>query len=139
MVMLYHKGSFNYHVNIMTFRRLGVRLLKFKWGPALVHRLTGEDEDRLHQMQRIYLEDPKRLLSRDQFLNQNTDGAGNPLARVYTRNEAAAMFSKFSDVRTEVHFLNKRWIPLVGSLIPRSVESGLGSRVGWHLWIIARK
>jgi ubiquinone/menaquinone biosynthesis C-methylase UbiE len=139
MVMLYHKNSFNYRVNIMTFRRLGVRLLRFKWGPRFVHRLTGEDEDRLKQMQQIYLEDPKQLLSRDEFLSQNTDGAGNPLARVYTRAEAAAMFSKFSDARTEVHFLNKRWIPLIGSLIPRLVEGELASWMGWHLWIVALK
>ncbi|HTG16518.1 MAG TPA: class I SAM-dependent methyltransferase [Blastocatellia bacterium] len=139
MVMLYHKNSFNYHVNIMTFRRLGVRLLKFGWGPALVHRLTGEEVDRLRQLQKLYREDPRQLLSSDEFLNQNTDGAGNPLARAYTRAEAAAMFSRFSDVRTKVHFLNKRWIPLVGSLIPRSVEQRLASSMGWHLWIIAGK
>jgi len=139
MIMLYHKNSFNYRVNIMTVRRLGVRLLKFKWGPAFVHRLTGEEEDRLRQLQRLYLEDAGGLLSRDQFLNQNTDGAGNPLARVYTRDEAAAMFSKFGDVRTETHFLNKRWIPLVGNFIPRSVEGRLASSMGWHLWITAKK
>lgn len=139
MVMLYHKNSFNYHVNIMAFRRLGVRLLKFGWGPAIVHRLTGEDEDLLRQLQNLYRQDPGQLLSRDEFLNQNTDGAGNPLARVYTRDEAAAMFSTFSDVKTEVHFLNKRWIPLIGSLIPRSVERRLASSMGWHLWIIVRK
>jgi len=139
MVMLYHKNSFNYHVNIMTFRRLGVRLLKFGWGPALVHRLTGEDEDRLRQLQALYRQDPQQLLSSEEFLNQNTDGAGNPLARVYTREEAAAMFSRFTEVRTEVHFLNKRWIPLVGSLISRSVERRLALSMGWHLWVIARK
>ncbi|HSF25403.1 MAG TPA: class I SAM-dependent methyltransferase [Blastocatellia bacterium] len=139
MVMLYHKDSFNYRVNIMTFRRIGVRLLKFKWGPALVHRLTGEEENRLRELQQLYLQDAKGMLSREQFLNQNTDGAGNPLARVYTRDEAAAMFSRFKEIRTEVHFLNKRWIPLVGRLIPRSVEASLASRIGWHLWIIARR
>jgi ubiquinone/menaquinone biosynthesis C-methylase UbiE len=139
MVMLYHKNSFNYHVNIMTFRRLGVRLLKFGWGPAVVHRLTGEEEVRLRQLQKLYREDPQQLLSSEEFLNQNTDGAGNPLARVYTREEAGAMFSMFSEVRTELHFLNKRWIPLVGSLIPRSVERRLASEMGWHLWIIAWK
>jgi hypothetical protein len=105
----------------------------------LVHRLTGEDEDRLRQLQELYRQNPRQLLSSDEFLNQNTDGAGNPLARVYTRDEAAAMFSRFTDVKTEVHFLNKRWIPLVGSLIPRSVEQRLASSMGWHLWIIAGK
>lgn len=139
MVMLYHKSSYNYHINIMTLRRLGVRLLRFDWGPAFVHSLTGEDEGRLRELQKIYRKDPESLLARDQFLNQNTDGAGNPLARAYTRREAVGMFTGFSEVRTEVHFLNKRWIPLAGRLLPRAVERRLARMAGWHLWIIARK
>ncbi|MFL6215531.1 MAG: class I SAM-dependent methyltransferase [Blastocatellia bacterium] len=139
MVMLYHKGSYNYHVNIMGIRRMGVRLLGFNWGPRLVHRLTGEDEARLLKLQEAYRRDPRRMLAPDEFLNQNTDGAGNPLARAYTRREAAAMFARFRDLRTEVHFLNKRWIPLVGRFLPRSLERRLAHRWGWHLWIIARK
>ncbi|HYV03312.1 MAG TPA: class I SAM-dependent methyltransferase [Blastocatellia bacterium] len=139
MVMLYHKNSFNYYVNILTIRRVGARLLRFKWGPAFIHLLTGEDKDRLIQIQQFYLQDPKLLLSREEFLNQNTDGAGNPLARVYSREEGTAMFSRFGEVRTEVHFLNKRWIPLVGGLLPRWAERNLDSRMGWHLWMIARR
>ena len=139
MVMLYHKNSYNYYVNIMALRRIGVRLLRFDWGPRLVHKITGEDEARLCELQRLYRRDPKRLLDRDEFLNQNTDGAGNPLARAYTRRDAARMFSNFRDVRTEVHFLNKRWIPLIGRLMPRALERSLGRMAGWHLWIIARK
>src|SRR4030095_4936542 len=109
MVMLYHKNSYNYRVNIMSLRRLGVRLLAFDWGPAFVHKLTGEDEHALRELQKAYRRDRQRLLSPQEFLNQNTDGAGNPLARVYTRAEAASMFSRFRDVRTELYFLNKRW------------------------------
>lgn len=139
MVMLYHKNSYNYHINIMTLRRMGVRLLGFSWGPKVVHRLTGEDEARLLNLQVAYRRDRQQLLAPGEFLNQNTDGAGNPLARVYTRRQAAAMFKHFSEVRTEVHFLNKRWIPLVGRFIPPAVERKLASRVGWHLWIIAKK
>jgi ubiquinone/menaquinone biosynthesis C-methylase UbiE len=139
MVMLYHKNSYNYYVNIMALRRMGVRLLRFDWGPRLVRKITGEDEGRLRKLQQLYRRDPKRLLDRDEFLNQNTDGAGNPLARVYTRREATAMFSNFRDVRTEVHFLNKRWIPLIGRLMPPPLERSLGRLAGWHLWIIAVK
>jgi ubiquinone/menaquinone biosynthesis C-methylase UbiE len=139
MVMLYHKNSYNYHINIMAIRRLGVRLLGFDWGPKLVHRLTGEDEARLLKLQEAYRRGPQQLLAADEFLNQNTDGAGNPLARAYTRREATAMFGRFRQVRTEVHFLNKRWIPLVGRYIPQSVERKLASHMGWHLWIIAKK
>lgn len=139
MVMLYHKNSYNYYVNIMTLRRMGVRLLGFRWGPAVVHRLTGEDETRLRELRQAYLRDRRRLLSRDEFLNQNTDGAGNPLARAYTRREALRFFDRFREARTETHFLNKRWIPLLGRLMPRPVESKLARMVGWHLWIIAKK
>lgn len=139
MVMLYHKNSYNYYVNIMMLRRLGVRMLGFDWGPKLVHKLTGEDEQRLQKLQHMYRSDPNGLLQRDEFLNQNTDGAGNPLARAYTRRGAAVMFERFAEVRTEVHFLNKRWIPIAGRLLPRAVERRLGQLMGWHLWIIAKK
>ncbi len=139
IVMLYHKNSYNYRVNIMTLRRMEVRMLVFDWGPGLVHRLTGEDETRLRELQRIYRRDGTRLLSPEEFLNQNTDGAGNPLARAYTRREAMTMFKNFGEVRTEVHFLNKRWIPLIGRAMPRVVERMLARIMGWHLWIIAQK
>lgn len=139
MVMLYHRNSYNYRVNIMILRRLGVRLLGFDWGPSLVHRLTGEDENRLRELQRSYRSDRKRLLTSQRFLNENTDGAGNPLARAYTRREAVAMFTRFREVRTEVHFLNKRRIPLLWRIMPRAIERVLARSMGWHLWIIGRK
>jgi ubiquinone/menaquinone biosynthesis C-methylase UbiE len=138
MVMLYHKNSYNYRVNIMTFRRMGVRVLGFDWGPGLVHRLTGEDESRLRELQSIYRRNGS-VLSPEEFLNQNTDGAGNPLARAYTRREASVMFTRFREIRTELHFLNKRWIPLIGPAMPRVIERVLARWVGWHLWIIAQK
>jgi hypothetical protein len=137
--MLYHRGSYNYHVNIMTLRRLGARLLRFESGPRLVSKLTGEEVGRLQTMRNAMLADPKKFFSREEFLNQNTDGAGNPLAKVYSRADARRMFSRFSKVETEVHFLNKRWVPLIGRFLPSSVEKALGRRWGWHLWIIATK
>jgi SAM-dependent methyltransferase len=139
MVMLYHRNSYNYYVNIMTLRRLGAQLLRFEWGPRVVARVTGEDVGRLTELRRRLLADPKKFFSPEEFLNQNTDGAGNPLAKVYTRRDAERMFSRFSSVRTEVHFLNKRWFVVPGPLLPRSVEGALGRLMGWHLWIFATK
>ncbi|MGH9826400.1 MAG: class I SAM-dependent methyltransferase, partial [Blastocatellia bacterium] len=139
MVMLYHKHSYNYYVNIMALRRTGIRLLRFNWGPSFVHRLTGEDVGRLEEFQRVYRSDPGQILDRDVFLNNNTDGVGNPLARVYARKEVRRMFSMFRTVRTEVRFLNKRWIPFAGPLMPRFIEGPLARAMGWHLWIIAEK
>jgi len=139
MVMLYHKNSFNYWVNIMTMRRIGVRILLFDWGPRFIHTLTGEDEGRLREIQRLYRSDSKLFLSAEEFLNNNTDGAGNPLARAYTRSEGLAMFTRFQDATTEVHFLHKKWMPIIGPLLPSSIERRLAQMMGWHLWIIARK
>jgi len=139
MVMLYHKNSYNYWINIMTLRRIGVRLLGFDWGLHFVHRLTGEDEGRLRELQRLYRSDAKRMLTTQEFLNQNTDGAGNPLARVYTRAQALKMFTSFSKATAEVHFLHKKWMPVVGRLLPFSIERRLAEIMGWHLWILAQK
>jgi ubiquinone/menaquinone biosynthesis C-methylase UbiE len=139
MVMLYHRSSYNYHVNIMTLRRLGAQLLRFSRGPEVVSKITGEDPERLRYLRAKMLADPKRFFSTEEFLNQNTDGAGNPLAKVYTRRQAEKMFWQFSYVRTEVHFLNRRWLPVPGFLLPRSVEGALARRFGWHLWIFATK
>jgi hypothetical protein len=78
-------------------------------------------------------------LAADAFLNQNTDGAGNPLARVYSRQEARELFREFSQVTLKTYFLNRRWLPLIGSILTRSLESRIASRWGWHLWIYAIK
>ena len=139
MVMLYHRGSYNYRVNISVLRRAGSRLLNFEPGIKLVHRITGEPFESLRQHARLLKTEKSSYLTPEEFLNQNTDGAGNPLARVYSRQEARALFKDFSLVTVQTYFLNKRWMPLIGPLLPRSVESRLASRWGWHLWVYAEK
>jgi SAM-dependent methyltransferase len=137
-VMLYHRGSYNYRVNISLLRRAGVHLLRWNPGVRLVHLLTAEPEEALREHGRR-LKAERGYLSSDEFLTQNTDGAGNPLARVYSRSEARALFKDFSHVEMRTFFLNKRWLPIVGLMLPRSLESRLASRWGWHLWIYATK
>lgn len=139
VIMLYHRNSYNYRVNIRLLRRAGVHLLRWNPGVQLIHKLTGEPVDSLREHYRLLHEANNGYLSAEEFLSQNTDGAGNPLARVYSRSEARALFKDFAEVRFRAFFLNKRFIPLVGKLLPRAVESGLASRWGWHLWIYARK
>ena len=138
IVMLYHRDSYNYRVNISLFRRAGVHLLRWQGGIKLVHLLTGESPDRLKEHARK-LRQERSYLSSEEFLSQNTDGAGNPLARVYSREEATELFKDFSKVELRTYFLNKRWLPIVGPLLPRSLESRLAARWGWHLWIYAVK
>jgi SAM-dependent methyltransferase len=110
VVMLYHRDSYNYRINIS----------------------LREHAARIKEDQRSYL-------SSAEFLSRNTDGAGNPLTRVYSRKEARALFKDFAEVELATHFLNKRWLPILGSVMPRSVEARLAARWGWHLWIYARK
>ncbi len=139
MVMLYHSGSYNYRVNISVLRRAGARLLKSESGIKLAHRLTGEPMESLREHAALLKTEKESYLEAAEFLNQNTDGAGNPLARVYSRRQARALFKEFSHVELKTYFLNKRWIPVIGSVLPQSLESGLASRWGWHLWIYATK
>ena len=139
IVMLYHRNSYNYRINISLLRRAGAQLLRWDSGVRLVHKLTGEPLDNLQEHARLLKTQRKTYLGDEEFLSQNTDGAGNPLARVYSRAEAGELFRDFSEVTLKTYFFNKRWLPLAGSLLPRSLESQLAARWGWHLWIYATK
>src|SRR6185369_13097531 len=132
------RDSYNYRVNISILRRAGVNLLKWNAGVKLVHLLTGEAEDRLREQARL-LRIQSDYSNSEEFLNQNTDGAGNPLARVYSQAEARELFKDFAQIEMRPYFLNKRWLPLLGPILPRSIEARLASRWGWHLWIYAKK
>ena len=138
LVMLYHRGSYNYRVGIRVLRRAGAGLLKSEGGIKIVHRLTGEPIDSLRE-HAASLRNANGNVSAAELLNQSTDGAGNPLARVYSRRAARELFKDFRKVELRAYFLNKRFIPVVGNLLPRSIESALASRWGWHLWIYATK
>jgi ubiquinone/menaquinone biosynthesis C-methylase UbiE len=138
MVMLYHRGSYNYRIGIRVLRRAGAGLLKSEGGIKIVHRLTGEPTDSLRE-HAASLRNTNGNFSTAELLNQSTDGAGNPLARVYSRGEARELFKAFRAVELRTYFLNKRFIPVIGNLLPRSIESSLAARWGWHLWIYATK
>ena len=139
VVMLYHRNSYNYRINIRVLRRMGAHLLKSEAGLKLVHRMTGEPVESLRDHARHLKEDAQSYLAPDEFLSQHTDGAGNPLARVYSSRQARELFRDFSEVKLAAHFLNKRWLPLLGNLLTRKMEARLASQWGWHLWIYAKK
>ena len=139
IVMLYHRGSYNYRVGIRMLRRAGAGLLKSEAGIKLINVLTGEPIDALRERAALMRATTNGHLSAAELLNESTDGAGNPLARVYSRREARELFKDFREVELRAFFLNKRFIPIVGNLLPRSIESALASRWGWHLWIYAKK
>jgi ubiquinone/menaquinone biosynthesis C-methylase UbiE len=139
MIMLYHRRSYNYYGNIMFLRRLGARLLAFNGGRRLVARMTGESLESVEVRARAMQLDPETFWQKEHFLSDNTDGAGNPVSKVFTRAEAGRMFKNFAQVRTSVRFLNKKWVPLFGRYLPRAMDGALGRLCGWHLWIFAKK
>jgi SAM-dependent methyltransferase len=138
IVMLYHRGSYNYRIGIRVLRRVGAGLLRSEGGIKIVNRLTGEPVASLRE-HAASLRNAQGQFSGAELLNQSTDGAGNPLARVYSRRAGRELFRDFREVELRAYFLNKRFIPLIGNLLPRSIESTLASRWGWHLWIYATK
>ncbi len=139
IIMLYHRDSYNYRVNISLLRRAGAKLLRWDSGVRLVHRLTGESMENLEQHARLLRTQKKSYSADEDFLSRNTDGADNPLARVYSRREARELFHEFSQVTLRTHFFHKRWLPLLGKMLPRWLEAKLAARWGWHLWIYATK
>lgn len=141
LVMVYHRRSLNYYLSIMTLRRALVATLFLPGAPTVVSKLTGEPEEVILGHKALLGEHGARyILDRQLFLNHNTDGPGNPLAKVYSRSEFEELASpEFPVVRTAVRYLNVRLYP--GG--PWFSRTGLGRRlerrIGWHLYLIARK
>lgn len=138
IVMLYHRDSYNYKIGIRLLRRSGVQMLRWKSGLKLVHLATGEPIDSLQEHAKR-LRGDQGYLRAVEFLSSNTDGVGNPLARVYSKSEARVLFQQFSKVDLKAYFLNKRFLPFIGNMLSTSLESRLARRWGWHLWIYATK
>lgn len=136
LVMLYHKHSLNYYWSIMFLRRLGRWLLRFEHAPAWIHRLTGLDWEKLREHQRR----ARQPLTAQQWLSMNTDGPGNPLAKVYTRREMRSLFRQFRQPEMSVFYLKKETcFPGLARFLPKALEQALGRWLGWHLFIWAEK
>jgi len=140
LVMVYHRGSLNYRFNILVVRRvLAAGLLVPGFERVLGHVAPADGElvrghrDLLHAHGLNYLTD------RALFLSNNTDGPGNPLSKVYSRSEAKKLFGMFSQVDTEVRYLNLRLYPGGDRLAATSLARRLEHRIGWHLYIRARR
>lgn len=136
-VMLYNRSSINYHVEIMCLRRVFRWLLLPAFMPGLLSRVTGFDRWKLEGHRKVLTE--RRNLSKQEWISMNTDGPLCPLARVYDRNEAAALFRDFENVRQEVWEFNVDHWPLVRKAISSSMAKGIGRHWGWHRMIYGQK
>lgn len=139
MIMIYYRDSFNYHVNLRIIRRLRAHLLRTELGIKLSRAIFGETEQNLRRHAELIREDFGSYLEMQNILNRNTDGPDNPLSQVFSKASAQGMFRQFENVKTEVMFWNPNWLPVLGKLLPHSIEDRLASHWGWHLWIYAQK
>jgi SAM-dependent methyltransferase len=140
LVMVYHRSSLNYWVNIMGLRRGLAATLAVPGAPQAIARATGEPLDVLEGHRALLREHGLRYLTDTSlFLSNNTDGPGNPLAKVYTRDQLKAMFGSFDDVATAVRFLNLRVFPGGGRIAATPVARAFERRIGWHLYVRAIK
>jgi len=138
IVMVYHRRSFNYMVNIMFLRRIGLMLLLVPGIGQIVARMTGESKERLDAHRANFRSQGLAYLSSKSFLNNNTDGVGNPLSRVYSRGGLRDLFGRFSATSTKVRFLNLHRIPLIRAAAGL-LDRVLGRLFGWHLYVFAQK
>lgn len=140
LVMLYHRSSFNYWVTIMVVRRLLAAALLIPGAVEVVARSTGESREVLEGHRRLLYDHGLRyVIDRELFLSNNTDGPGNPLSKVYTRNEARRLFAAFDEVHVEVRHLNLRIYPGGAVLSRTALATAFEPRLGWHLYVEARK
>jgi SAM-dependent methyltransferase len=140
LVMLYHRGSFNYRVSIMLLRRLLVSLLLAPGATRAIAALTHEEPAVLEGHRTLLRRHGLRYLTDGAlFLSNNTDGPGNPLSKVFSRGEAKQLFRAFTDLRLSVRFLNLRIYPGGRSFERTKLGRRLERRFGWHLYVEGRK
>ena len=139
-VMLYHRDSLNYRVNIMLVRRALAALLVLPGAVRATAMLTRESRDVIEGHRGLLEEHgPAYLRDRQLFLSNNTDGPGNLLSKVYSRDEGRDAFRAFSSVRADVRYLNLRLYPAGARLAATALGRRLEGRYGWHLWLRAKK
>jgi ubiquinone/menaquinone biosynthesis C-methylase UbiE len=134
-VMLYNRRSINYYIEIMFLRKISRWLLLPKFMPGLLAGITGFDRWKLEGHREML----KKKISKEQWISMNTDGPFCPLARVYNRKEAAALFKDFDRVRQEIWEFNVEHWSFIGKVIPDAVVKWIGRRWGWHRMIYGQK
>lgn len=136
-VMLYNRSSINYYIEIMFLRKLFRWILYPKSMPRLISRVTGFSESRLKGHREIMMKKVK--MTKQEWININTDGPYCPLSRVYNKKEAGELFKIFDDLKMEIWEFNTDHWSFIGKLIPTKIARGIGRIWGWHRIIYGRK
>ncbi len=140
LAMVYHRRSLNYWATIMSVRRALVSLLLIPAMPRLIARATGERASVLDGHRELLKAHGLRYLTDSRlFLSNNTDGPGNPLSKVFSREELAELFNGFVDATTTIRYLNLRTYPGLRRLERSPLGLRLARSIGWHLYVRAIK
>jgi SAM-dependent methyltransferase len=110
-VMLYHRNSLNYWIEIVLRRGL----------------LAGE-----------YLRgrSSEEIMSR---VIEFSEHEARPLVKVYSRKEARALFNQFKEVNVDVEQLTRAELRFLSPLVSDATFKRLGRAIGWNVIITARK
>jgi ubiquinone/menaquinone biosynthesis C-methylase UbiE len=136
-VMLYNRSSINYYVEIMFLRRIFRWCLLPSFMPVLLAAVTGFDRSKLQGHRAKLLKNKK--VTKEEWLSMNTDGPFCPLAKVYDRDEAEALFCAFENVKQEVWEFNVDHWSFIGKAMPDSLVKWLGRHWGWHRIVCGQK
>ena len=110
-VMLYHRQSLNYWFEIILRRGLlGGEFLRGRSAEEIMSRVI-----------------------------EFSDHDARPLVKVYSRKEAGALFSQFSDVQVEVEQLTREELRFLSPLVSETRLESLGRRIGWNVIVTAKK
>lgn len=110
-VMLYHRSSLNYWVEVVL--RRGILAGEF---------LRGRSAEEI--MSRVI---------------EYSDHGAQPLVKVYTRDQARNLFSRFSEVGIEVEQLIRAELRFLSPLVSESMLDRLRKRIGWNVIVTAVK
>jgi SAM-dependent methyltransferase len=110
-VMLYHRNSANYWIDII-----------LRYGLLHGQLLRGNSS--------------ADIMSKYAEFNES---GGRPLVKVYSRREARKLFSMFREVKIQVEQLTRPELYLLGRLISETMFQRLRESFGWNLIISARK
>jgi ubiquinone/menaquinone biosynthesis C-methylase UbiE len=136
-IMLYNRTSINYYFEIMFLRKIGRALLKPSWAPEFFSSVFGLPLEKLKRHREVLFKNPHP--SHGEWISMNTDGPDNPLSRVYSAKEAAALFVKFTDVVTEPYFFDRSHWPFIECVVSDNLAEKIGRRWGWNRIIYAKK
>lgn len=110
-IMLYHRNSLNYWVEIVLRRGLlGAEFLRGRSAEEIMSRVI-----------------------------EFSDHEARPLVKAYSRRETLALFAKFREVKVEVEQLLRAELRFLSPLVSDSMLARLRRRVGWNVIVTAVK